>query len=497
MQNAASAGIITLLTVQNTRRETVMSSVRRVLAFCIMTLLSMPLYHFCGTEPWTFGLVLLLLLLICYGLHMEDSTPINAVMATHYMLAGGVTSGMVGNELLLLLIGSGIGVCLNWFMPRNRNRIQRMQQELDGEIQGILERMAVRILEADHTGYGDSCFAKTEQLSAALRREIDIFLQNQTWEDDTYWMRYVMMRREQCRVLEEMYRQLLRLTQIPEQAKPLSEFFGEVAQHFHEGNDCTALLARLEQLHTAYQEDALPETREAFENRALLYCILTELRTFYRSSSSSICPCRSRSGNRCLNGWHSRRRSHDATAIAVRRCDGGKKTISEAAASLYLAQPSLTKALKELEKEMGITIFTRTNRGVAVSKEGEVFLGYARQVLEQAALIEEKYLAHTGEKQEFCVSTQHYSFAVNAFVSLIRACGREHYDFRLRETQTYEILEDVAKMKSEIGILYLNPFNEAVLRKLMRAQELESRNCLWQNLTSFSAAGIRSLRSPR
>lgn len=155
-----------------------------------------------------------------------------------------------------------------------------MQQELDGEIQGILDRMAVRILEADHTGYGDSCFAKTEQLSAALRREIDIFLQNQTWEDDTYWMRYVMMRREQCRVLEEMYRQLLRLTQIPEQAKPLSEFFGEVAQHFHEGNDCTALLARLEQLHTAYQEDALPETREAFENRALLYCILTELRTF-------------------------------------------------------------------------------------------------------------------------------------------------------------------------------------------------------------------------
>ena len=136
-----------------------------------------------------------------------------------------------------------------------------------------------------------------------------------------------------------------------------------------------------------------------------------------------------------------------------------KKTISEAAASLYLAQPSLTKALKELEKEMGITIFTRTNRGVAVSKEGEVFLGYARQVLEQAALIEEKYLAHTGEKQEFCVSTQHYSFAVNAFVSLIRACGRERYDFRLRETQTYEILEDVAKMKSEIGILYLNPFN--------------------------------------
>ena len=98
-----------------------------------------------------------------------------------------------------------------------------------------------------------------------------------------------------------------------------------------------------------------------------------------------------------------------------------KGTVSEAAAALYIAQPSLTKAIKELEKEMGITIFHRTNKGVSVSKEGEVFLGYARQVLEQASLITEKYVHQSGGKQEFCVSTQHYSFAVNAFVDLIKA----------------------------------------------------------------------------
>ena len=149
-----------------------------------------------------------------------------------------------------------------------------------------------------------------------------------------------------------------------------------------------------------------------------------------------------------------------------------KKTISEAAASLYLAQPSLTKALKELEKEMGITIFTRTNRGVAVSKEGEVFLGYARQVLEQAALIEEKYLAHTGEKQEFCVSTQHYSFAVNAFVDVIREFDAARYDFTLREEQTHEIIEDVAHMKSELGILYLSEHNREVIERMLAANEL-------------------------
>ena len=149
-----------------------------------------------------------------------------------------------------------------------------------------------------------------------------------------------------------------------------------------------------------------------------------------------------------------------------------KGTVSEAAASLYIAQPSLTKALKELEKEMGISIFNRTNKGVFVSKEGEVFLGYARQVLEQAALITEKYTHQSGGKQEFCVSTQHYSFAVNAFVDLIQVYGSDNYDFSLRETQTYEIIDDVSRLKSEIGILYKNCFNEAVIDKLLKSNDL-------------------------
>lgn len=175
LQNAASAGIITLLTVQNTRRETVMSSVRRFAGFGIMTLLSLPIYHFCGTAPWSFGIVLLLLLLLCYAFRMDDATPINAVMATHYMFAGGVSIGMVGNEILLLVIGSGIGVCLNWFMPRNLKKIHEMQRQLDEEIRGILERMSVRLLEADHTGYDDSCFARTERLSEELRGKLTCF----------------------------------------------------------------------------------------------------------------------------------------------------------------------------------------------------------------------------------------------------------------------------------------------------------------------------------
>lgn len=148
-------------------------------------------------------------------------------------------------------------------------------------------------------------------------------------------------------------------------------------------------------------------------------------------------------------------------------------TITEAANRLYITQPSLTNAIHELEKEMHIVIFNRTNKGITLSREGEDFLGYARQVLEQAAILEDKYKNGDGGKKQFCVSTQHYSFAVNAFVDLIKEYGQDAYDFSLRETQTYEIIEDVARMRSEIGILFLNDFNEAVLQKLLKSQDLE------------------------
>lgn len=148
-------------------------------------------------------------------------------------------------------------------------------------------------------------------------------------------------------------------------------------------------------------------------------------------------------------------------------------TITEAAEKLYISQPSLTNAIHELEKEMNIEIFTRTNKGIIISKDGEDFLGYARQVLEQAAVLEDKYKGGGGGKKKFCISTQHYSFAVNAFVDLIKKYGQDEYDFSIRETQTYEIIEDVAKMNSELGIIFMDDFNDVVLNKILKSNDLE------------------------
>ena len=147
--------------------------------------------------------------------------------------------------------------------------------------------------------------------------------------------------------------------------------------------------------------------------------------------------------------------------------------ITEAAKRLFISQPSLTNAIRELESEMQITLFNRTNKGVAITNEGDVFLTYARQVLDQVGLLEEKYLNSKEQRPRFSVSCQHYSFAVNAFVDVIKEFDANQYDFTLRETQTYEIIEDVSNLKSEIGILYVSSKNEEVIKKLLKQNELE------------------------
>lgn len=147
-------------------------------------------------------------------------------------------------------------------------------------------------------------------------------------------------------------------------------------------------------------------------------------------------------------------------------------SVTEAARRLYVSQPSVTSSIRDLEREMGVHIFDRTNKGVVVTEEGETFLGYARQVLEQAELLEGKYKKATMRVPHFSVSCQHYSFAVNAFVDVIREFDAERYDFTLREEQTHEIIEDVAHMKSELGVLYLSARNREVIGKMLAANEL-------------------------
>ena len=144
------------------------------------------------------------------------------------------------------------------------------------------------------------------------------------------------------------------------------------------------------------------------------------------------------------------------------------KSMNEAAKQLFISQPSLSSSIKDLEEEIGIEVFRRSNKGVFITPEGEEFVGYARQVVEQYKLIETKYIDKENIKKKFGVSTQHYTFAVNAFVEMVKQFGMDEYEFAIHETKTHEVIEDVKKFKSEIGILYINDFNKKILNKLFQ-----------------------------
>lgn len=149
-----------------------------------------------------------------------------------------------------------------------------------------------------------------------------------------------------------------------------------------------------------------------------------------------------------------------------------KGSITEAAKELYISQPSLSGAVKDVEKEVKITIFNRCRAGVALTTEGMEFLGYARQVVQQMELLESKYINNLPEKQRFCVSSQHYTFGANAFVELVQQFGQERYEFILNETQTHQVIKDVRNRFSDLGILYLSKNNENVLMKIFEENNL-------------------------
>lgn len=155
-------------------------------------------------------------------------------------------------------------------------------------------------------------------------------------------------------------------------------------------------------------------------------------------------------------------------ALTIADCN----SINEASKQLFISQPSLSETIRELETELGFDIFLRSNRGIVITPEGEEFLEYARQVTEQFGLLKSKYIDKK-TKEKFSVSTQHYTFAVQAFVETVKKTGMEQYEFAVHETTTTSVIENVKNFKSEIGVLYQNDFNEKVLNKMFRENGLE------------------------
>lgn len=277
---AYAAGIITLLTIQDTKKETVRIAVKRAIIFAIMTALSALIFPLAGYHVWAFGLVLIPYLFCCMALDMKEAVAPIAVLCTHYISVKSCGLPMIWNEFLILFIGAGVGIVLNLFMPDATLTLKKYQKTVDDKIINILKRMAVYIARDDRSDYTGSCFDELDGMLADLKKESLYYMNNHFLGENDYYYEYMQMRARQCNILKRVYSDIIRLTTAPEQVRALVDFINKTADEFNENNDVQELLTDIEALREDYTRQELPKSREEFENRAMLYHILEDMKVF-------------------------------------------------------------------------------------------------------------------------------------------------------------------------------------------------------------------------
>lgn len=276
--NAPSAGIVTLLTIQNTRRETLKLITLRLMGFVLATVLAWLSFTIVGFDAWGFGVFVLFFVGFANIFKLEDAISMNAVLATHYLIWGEINLRLVANEAGLLAVGMGLGIILNLLMPRSLPYIKDGQLEIDAKISEILCQIASLLRgEASEINFAD-LDARMERTTAdaeeAAGNTTDVYV--------SYLNAYLEMRRQQLIVLKQMEERAPRKRlRLPQQLS-LAMFIEEVAAEFSEDNDAHDLLERWSLLREAYRQQPLPANRQEFEQRAALLQLLEDLRYFLR-----------------------------------------------------------------------------------------------------------------------------------------------------------------------------------------------------------------------
>lgn len=277
---SSSAGIMTLLTIQNTSKETISISLKRAAAFLIATVLSFVVFESACYHAVSYGIFLFLFIGICQFLKLSEAISTNAVLVTHYLLEGHMELSLVINEALLLFIGAGMGTLLNLYIPGKIKEIRCTQHTLEEDLKTVLMRMSEYIVKEDKSDYTGSCFLKLDADISEGEKHAYAYMNNTFFQESKYFMEYMQMRRQQCMVLKDIYKKIVSLTSIPAQALLISEFIRNISISFGESNNAKELLDGLNALSEQMKISPLPVTREEFENRAVLYMILTDLEHF-------------------------------------------------------------------------------------------------------------------------------------------------------------------------------------------------------------------------
>lgn len=279
LQYSATAGIITVLSIQNTKRETLKSAGNRALAFLCALLLSGVCFALLDFTLWAFVLYLFLFALLCIRMGWMEALAMDSVLITHFLAEQNMGPEMLLNEILLFLIGAGMGIGVNLLLHKKEGEFERLADVVDEQIKGILHRMSLWLPQEDKSEYGSDCFARLEEALEAAKRCAATNYNNALWSQDSYEMDYIRMREQQSVVLKEIYVNIKRITFLPKQAQQVAELLARIENDYHKKNTVEGLLEELKLFLGDMKSQALPEDREEFEARAILFYILMQLKT--------------------------------------------------------------------------------------------------------------------------------------------------------------------------------------------------------------------------
>lgn len=278
LQYPTAAGIITLLSLQDTKKETLFTAARRIPIFLAAIVIAFACFQLLGYTVMALGLYLLAFVFVCYLFSARADIAMCSVLITHFWVEQSMTLSLFQNELLLLVIGAGIGILLNLFLPTGLNAIRQVQGEIDSTIRTVLGQIAEKVMEPSAEQITE--LLDLERLLTSAQNQAQNAADNALMTDLSYYKEYVDMRTNQFLVLQRIQTALYRLQGAPVQAELLAAFLRNISSTFHESNNALGLLQIAGEIRAKFRASELPQTRQEFEDRAVLLHIFNELEHF-------------------------------------------------------------------------------------------------------------------------------------------------------------------------------------------------------------------------
>ncbi len=275
-----SAGIVAMLTIQPTKRETIETAIGRLVAFIIALIIAFISFKVFDFTLTAFFVYLILFIFICQIFGWTSAMTMNSVLISHFLTGKSMDFAAIINEVMIFAIGVGVGILANMHLRKNVDYIEKLKNATDEQIKNILEQMAKGILNQDITDYCEESFFELRNHIRMAKNVAEVNYKNQLRREDIFDLEYIRMRDKQYLVLYEMYKFVIKLDAKPITAGKISDFLMEVSISYHRDNTCEELMEHFYEMDEYMKTSPLPVERNEFENRATLYGLMRHIEEF-------------------------------------------------------------------------------------------------------------------------------------------------------------------------------------------------------------------------